>query len=216
MMITDNRRLKWFFYPGWVVLSAISIPIAWVIYWALISLIKKVVGDTIQVGGQPHITEDFLLLYILAPAIGLVTGIFQYLLLRRHLPRMGWWIAATALGWSLAFIGGDLLYRTLYTTLDVDSIWFETLMTALAGGSMGLAQWLVLHQRVRHAAWWILANVLGWGILGWGAAALSNQMAIPAVGIMLTPGIATSVALWLLLDRLPHQDDGRNAPLNPV
>ena len=116
-MITDNTRPEWFFYPGWVVLSAISIPIAWIIYWALISLIKKVVGDTIQVGGQPHITEDFLLLYILAPAIGLATGIFQYLLLRRHLPRMGWWITATTLGWSLAFIGGDLLYRTLYTLL---------------------------------------------------------------------------------------------------
>jgi hypothetical protein len=116
-MITDNTRPEWFFYPGWVVLSAISIPIAWIIYWALISLIKKVVGDTIQVGGQPHITEDFLLLYILAPAIGLVTGIFQYLLLRRYLLRMGWWITATTLGWSLAFIGGDLLYRTLYTLL---------------------------------------------------------------------------------------------------
>lgn len=88
-------------------------------------------------------------------------------------------------------------------------------MTTLIGGSMGLAQWLVLHQRVRHAAWWILANVLGWGVVGWGASTLSNQMIIPAVGIVLVPGIATSIALWLLLNRLPQREgSGRNTPPN--
>ena len=217
MMITDNRKPSWFFYLAWVALVSISIPIAFAIYWALISLVKEAVGSTIQVGGQPHITEDFLLPYILWPALGLVTGFLQYLLLRCHLPRIGWWIAATTLGWSLGLIGGRVLYRTLYGTLDVSAIWFETLMTALAGGAMGLAQWLVLHQRVRHAAWWILANVLSWGVVGWGAATLSNQMVIPAVGIVLVPGIATSIALWLLLDRLPQREgSGRNTPPNNV
>ncbi len=217
MMITDNRKPSWFFYLAWVALVSISIPIAFAIYWALISLVKEAVGSTIQVGGQSHITEDFLLPYILWPALGLVTGFLQYLLLRRHLPRIGWWIAATTLGWSLGLIGGRVLYRTLYGTLDVSAIWFEILMTALAGGAMGLAQWLVLHQRVRHAAWWILANILGWGVVGWGAATLSNQMVIPAVGIVLVPGIATSIALWLLLDRLPQREgSGSNTPPNNV
>jgi hypothetical protein len=217
MMIADNRKPKWFFYPGWVVLSAISFPTAFAIYWVLIPQVNRAVGSTIQVGGQSHITEDFLLPYILWPAVGLVTGLLQYLLLRRYLQRMGWWIAATTLGWLLGLIGGHLLSRTLYGTLDVDSTWFEALVTALVGGSVGLAQWLVLHQRVRHAAWWILANVVGWGVLGWGAAALSNQMVIPAVSIMLMPGIATSVALWLLLDQLPQREgNGRNMPPNNV
>jgi len=217
MMIADSRKPKWFFYPGWAVLNALSIPIAFAIYWALISLVKEAVGSTIQVRGQPHITEDFLLPYILWPALGLVTGFLQYLLLRRHLQRIGWWIAATTLGWSLGLIGGRVLYRTLYGTLDVGAIWFETLVTALAGGAMGLAQWLVLRQRVRHAAWWILANVLSWGIVGWGTSTLSNQMVIPAMGIVLAPGIATSIALLLLLDRLPQREDnGRNTPPNNV
>jgi hypothetical protein len=210
MMITDNGKPKWFFYPGWVVLSVISIPIALAIYWVLISQIKKVVGDTILVGGQPHITEDFLLKYICFPTIGLLTGFLQYLLLRRYLPRMGWWIVATTLGWSLIFIGDRLLYRTLYTTLGADSIWFVALMVVLVSGSIGLPQWLVLRQCVQHAAWWILANVLGWGI----AALVAGATYLLALSII--PAIAASVVLWLLLDRLPHQDDGRNAPLNPV
>lgn len=215
MMITSNRKPGWFFYPAWVALSAVSIPIAWVIAWALISQVEKVVGGTIQVEGQTRITEDFLSSYILLPVLGLVIGLLQYLLLRHYLPRMGWWIAATVLGLLLRLVGDRLLSRTLYDTLD--STWFGILMTVLIGGCMGLAQWLVLRQRVRHAAWWILANVLGWGVVGWGAATLSNQMVIPAVGMLLVPGIATSIALWLLLDRLPQREgSGRNTPPNNV
>ena len=211
MMMTSSRRTTRFFYPAWVALSAISIPIAGVIAWALVSQVVKVVGGTIQVGGHTRITEDYLSSYILLSVLGLVAGFLQYLLLRHHLPRMGWWIAATTLGLLLGLAGGRPLFRTLHSTLD--STWFGILMTVLIGGSMGLAQWFVLRQRVRHAAWWILANVLGWGVVGWGAETLSNQMVIPAVGIMLVPGIATSIALWLLLDQLPQREgSGRNPP----
>jgi lipopolysaccharide export LptBFGC system permease protein LptF len=75
----------------------------------------------------------------------------------------------------------------------------------LYGGFIGLAQWLLLRQRVRHAVWWIVANALGWGILGLGAMTLSNKV-MPAVGLLLVPGISTSLALWLLLDRSPQRD----------
>lgn len=202
-MMTNNRKPGLFFYPAWVTLSSISIPIAWIIAWALISQVEKIAGGTIQVGGHTRITEDYLSSYIFLPVLGLLAGFLQYLLLRRLLPRMGWWIAATTLGLLSGLVGVRLLSRTLHDTLD--SIWLGMLMTTLIGGSMGLAQWLVLHQRVHHAAWWILANVLGWGVVGWGAVTLSNQMVVPAVGILLVPGITTSIALWLLLDRLPQR-----------
>jgi hypothetical protein len=212
-MTANIKKPRWFFYPTWAALVSISIPIAFAIYWALIALVKEAVGSTIHVAGQTHITEDFLLPYILWPALGVVTGFLQYSLLRRHLPRIGWWIVVTTVGWLLGFIGDRVLYHTLYGTLDVSAIWFETLTTALAGGMLGLAQWLVLHQRIRHAAWWIIANVIGWAVVGWGAATLSNQRIMPAVGIMLVPGIATSMALWLLLDQLPRGGGSRrNTP----
>jgi hypothetical protein len=118
---------------------------------------------------------------------------------------MGWWIAATALGWSLVFIGNRFLYLTLYTTLGADSIWFTALMVVLVGGSVGLAQWLVLRQCVQHAAWWILANILGWGM----AALVAGATYLLALSII--PAIATSVVLRLLLDQLPPRENGRNA-----
>jgi hypothetical protein len=57
-------------------------------------------------------------------------------------------------------------------------------------------------------------------VLGWGIVSLVTGGAISSLldllAFALIPGIATSVVLWLLLDRLPHQDNGRNAPLNSV
>ena len=207
MEVADNRKPKWFFYPGWVVLSGITIPIAWTIAWALISQVEKVVGGTIQVGGQTRITEDFLLSYILFPVIGLLTGFLQYLLLRRYLPRMVWWITATGLGWLL-----PLLIIRLSPPLNVSSTWFEVLVIGLMGGTIGLPQWLVLRQHVHHAAWWILASVLGWGMVRLVAGkTISSPLDILALGLL--PPTAASIAWWLLLDRL-SQRKGGNTPSN--
>jgi len=216
MTTADDRRPRWFFYAGWVALSVISTPIALGIYRALISLVTRAVGDKILVGGQPHITEDFLVPYILWPALGLVTGLLQYLLLRRYLKRMGWWIAATALGLSVGPIGGRLLYRTLYATLDVGSMWLSASMVVLVGAPVGLAQWLVLRRRVHRAAWWLLISLLGWGTVGLvSGGAISGLPGMLAFTLM--PAVATSVALWLLLDQLPRREgNGRDAPPDNV
>ena len=52
----------------------IAVVAAGLISLALIILITQIVGDTIQVGGQSRITEDFLFMYVLFPVIGLLTG----------------------------------------------------------------------------------------------------------------------------------------------
>jgi hypothetical protein len=196
MVVTDNRKPKWFFYPGWVVLSVISIQIAWSIAWAVISQVEKAVGGTIQVGGQTHITEDFLFGYAFLPLLGLLTGVLQYLLLRFYIPRMGWWIAATAIGWLLAAVvlGLFALFSiTLYPALAI----------VLIFGSIRLPQWLVLRRRVPRAALWILAGVLGWGVailfVGESISSLPDVLAVE-----LLPPIAGSIAWWLLLDKLPR------------
>jgi hypothetical protein len=208
MLMTGNRRPKWFFYPLWVVLSAISIPIAWVIAWALILQIEKAVGGTIQVGGQTRITEDFLFSCVFYPAFGLVAGCLQYLLLRRCLPRMGWWIVATVVGWLLPIAVLRLVSATLPVALDVSSVWSVAVVVVLIGGCIGLAQWLVLRQRVRHAARWILASVLGWGMAG----LVRGDM----IWNLLLPATAASIALWLLLDKLRQREgSGPNPPPNP-
>jgi len=201
---TDSRKPKWFFYPGWVALSALSGPVAWWIAWLIISQVEKVVGDTIQIAGQTRITEDFLLGYILYPLFGLLTGLLQYLVLRRHLPQMGWWIAATVLGWLLPFAVMGLVSTIVPTSLDLGSTWARILLGMLIGGSMGLVQWLVLRLRIRYAAWWILSSVLGWTTTALVTGDTLSTV-LDMLAVVLLPPMASSIALWFLLVKLPRR-----------
>ncbi len=206
MLVNSQSKPQWFFYPSWVVLSVISIPISWGIGWTIMSQIVKVVGGTIQVGGVRHITEDFLFGYILIPLLGLTTGLLQYFLLRYYLPRMKGWIATTLLGW--------LLFAAVLLVLPA-FIPFPTNVSpafagVLLGGVIGLFQWLVLRQRVHRAALWILISALSWALaflLTDGA--ISNMQ--ETLSVVFLPPIVASVGWWLLLDMLPKREDNLSA-----
>jgi hypothetical protein len=205
MIATSNRRPQWYFYPAWVVLTTMAIPMAWVIAWGLISLIEGVVGGTIQIGGQTRITEDALLAYILYPLLSLLIGLLQYVLLHRYLSRAGWWIAGTMLGWPL---GGALIYVT-YTiwpfSLSGDPVWLAALALAFVGTTTGLLQWLVLRRQVGDAGWWILASLVGWGLAGlFLGATITSPAEMLIVGAV--PGAVTGLVLWWLLARRPASD----------
>jgi hypothetical protein len=202
MMVSNNEKPHWFFYLGWVVLNVIAVVIAWYIAWSLMSHITKIIGGTIQVGGQTRITEDFLFLYVLFPIIGLLTGIFQYTLLRRYLPHMGWWIAATLLGWLMPFVTGYFIIALLQQKNDTIFIMLGML---LIGTTIVVPQWWMLRQRVRYAFWWILAHGFGWCITGLLNLVTSEPFPV-LLAIALMPSIATGIACWLLLDWLPKHE----------
>jgi hypothetical protein len=178
------------FYLEWIVLNAMAVGIAWYVAWALISLIENVIGGMIQVGGQIRGTEDFLFLYILFPIIGLLTGIIQFILLRRYVPRLVGWIAATILGWLLPFVIGFIVTRLF---VPGNSTFWIVLGMLLIGTIIALPQWWVLRQRVLHASWWFLAYGLGWGMVGLLNLVTSEPFPV-LMGIAVVPAIATSIA----------------------
>ena len=197
MRIANYEKSHWFFYLEWVVLNAISAVVAGFVALAFLSLIVGVIGDTIQIAGQTHITEDFLLFYVFCPIIGLFIGILQYSLLRRYLPHMPWWIAATLLGWLMPLIVGFIFSAILPHGLDPATAW-EVLGVALLGMTIALPQWWMLRKRVHNAAWWILANGIGWGMVG-----LLNHLSTEPLAILsavaLIPAIATGFVCLLLI-----------------
>jgi hypothetical protein len=184
------------------VLNFIAVVFAGSIAWILISQIVKIVGGTIQVGGQSRITEDFLFLYVLFPIIGLLTGILQYMLLRRYLPHMTWWIAATFLGWLMPFITGSFILTVLAYKNDTFSIMLGML---LIGATVAVPQWWLLRPRVRHASWWFLTYGMGWGMVGLLNILTSDPLPV-LLAIALMPAITTGIAWWLLLDWLPNRE----------
>lgn len=209
-MITNNEKPRPLFYLGWIVLNFIAVIMAWYTAWMFMSQITKIIGSTIQVHGKSHITEDFLLLYLLFPLIGFLAGIFQYALLRRYLPQMTWWIAATFLGWLMPFITGSLITTFLERRNDTISIMFGML---LMGASISLPQWWILHKRVRHAFWWIIAYGIGWGATGLLNLVTSEPFPVLSA-IALMPSITTGIACWLLLDWLPIHEWKNNVSTN--
>jgi hypothetical protein len=189
MMIIANEKPGWFFYFGWVALNAIAVIMAWYITWAIMSLVTE--------------TDDSLLLYLLFPIIGLLTGILQYILLRRYLPHMGWWIAATFLGWLMPFVIGFIFSRLFIPGSSTVRI---VLGMIVLGTTVALPQWWLLRKRVQHAWWWVLVFGLAWGMVGLYDLLTLSELFPVLLGFAIVPAIATSIACWLLLDRLPNHE----------
>jgi hypothetical protein len=196
-MIIANEKPGWFFYFKWVALNVMAVIMAWYIASAGMSLDTEIVESRIQGDG------DSLFLYLLFPIIGLLTGIFQYILLRRYLPHMGWWIAATFLGWLMPFVI-DFIFSGVF--IPGSSTVRIVLGMIVLGTTVALPQWWLLRKRVQHAWWWVLVSGLAWGMFGLYDLWSPSDMFPVLLGFAVVPAIATSIACWLLLDRLPNHE----------
>ena len=202
-LMTINRKPAWFFYPAWIILTALCVPLAFGLYFVIIQGIMIFTGDHIFLNGNSRPTEDFLFGYVFVLTTGILMGLAQFGLLRRYLPRMGWWVLATAGGWSLGLVlillgvfrvlpyfwGAEAIYRT----------WAFVWAFFLLGLSIGSGQWLVLRRRLPRAGWWIGANVLGWALLGLMTKDIRDQY---WYSFGLLPACATAASLALLLNPL--------------
>lgn len=104
---------------------------------------------------------------------GAIVGGAQWLVLRRVLPSVGGkqWIGATVVGaivaWMLGRIpsaladgnGGAAAEPSLPVILVLSAA-----AGAVLGVILGVAQWVVLRDHVRHAGMWIGANALAWAV----------------------------------------------------
>ena len=192
LSMTTIKKPEWFFYPTWIILTMLCVPIAFALDLVVLRVITNFVGDFIYVDGVRHITEDYLVEYTFVPIVSLVMGVLQYGLLRRYLPRMGWWVLATTGGWLL----GALLisgWRNFGTSFDLD------LALIMLGFSIGVGQWLLLRRRLPRAGWWIGANVVGWVLLGLITGDPLHQFDLLALGFL--PTCVTAVMFGLLMNQ---------------
>jgi hypothetical protein len=111
-------------------------------------------------------------------------GVVQWLVLRPHLRNAWQWIAASLVGWLVAFNIGSLVFGIMTDVLNGPGLsLFESaasvnatisglavlfivwLAIGAAGGAVaGGVQWFVLRQYFPRAAWWVAANAVGWGV----------------------------------------------------
>jgi hypothetical protein len=197
MMRANNEKPRLSFYVIWIILTSICIPVALFISLGTLRITINIAGEYIYVAGVRHITEDYLALRVFVPVVGLLTGLLQYELLRRHLPRMGWWVIATLGGWLLGVLLIDIpiWMNWAHGPLNLD------LAFILMGLAIGTGQWLLVRRRLPRAGWWIGANVVGWGMVGLITEGNSlGQFELFALGFM--PACATAAALAYLMNQV--------------
>lgn len=117
-----------------------------------------------------------------ATGAGVGVGVLQWPILYRRSPRAWRWPLVTAAAWT----GGSILLRVAVSPE------LQFLLAGLIlGPIVGLAQWLVIRERVRWAGWWIVISIIAW-ITG-----LTLMPGILTTGAMV--GALTGIALSLLL-----------------
>ncbi|MFH0768106.1 MAG: hypothetical protein V1932_00875 [Chloroflexota bacterium] len=125
---------------------------------------------------------------------GLVTGFFQWLVLRRKLLSMKTrnWLIPTALGaataWALGMLPSVFFLPEVSTSNNVEPSGLQIVLLAtvsglILGAIFGIFQWLELRRHVDKASRWVLANSSGWVI---GLAIIYLGASIPSAETSLT------------------------------
>ena len=136
--------------------------------------------------------------------IGASVGIAQWLVLRRRIAPIGWWVVASIVGYGVGKAVGEASVQGIPTVAGLG------LIGALIGAFVGIAQWLVLRRHVSLAGWWVLANIAAWA-LGWSIIGFVEDSAgwpilmVYSVGALgaAVAGTITGIALiWLSRPRL--------------
>jgi hypothetical protein len=176
---------KWVVWAGWLLATALG----WTAGWAVGAPISELVARPIGATGA-MLAAEMLGGAVAWGILGLLTGIGQWLVLRRHMSGAGWWVPASVIGWALVgstkWIQGPLLDEfmigffgrleemRLGALVPLSGMGLGLLLDGAMGLVVGLAQWFVLRRHVQRAGRWVLISAVAWGIgaiamgfLGW-------------------------------------------------
>jgi hypothetical protein len=190
--------------------------------WVLVTTAGEVAGFTAPaLAGAVTTSADVsglaqaAVLVVAGAVEGALLGWAQGLVLRRVLPGLDTrcWVRATALGAMFAYAMG-MLPSLLFPLSVPTMIVIGSVAGLLLLASIGTAQWLVLRQHRRHAAWWIPATAGAW-LLGLAAfLAIATPLWYPGQSVVLITvigliaavamaGVVAAVTGWAVL-RLPR------------
>jgi hypothetical protein len=158
----------------------------------------------------------------------MVVGLAQWWAMHPWFPditRRSWWLATLA-GALVAYVPGFLPSTIMSVAAEASQapvaepaqwivLLFAAGLGAVAGAALSFAQWLVLRGKVRHAGWWIPANMLAWivgtPVIFWGidaaqrAGSLSRTLLLLA-GCLLLAGAVVGAIHGAFLVWLARQD----------
>ncbi len=176
-------------------------------FWLVVRWVAATVGGVAGIAALSWFSGAFYLavmsvvgLVPLAAVLGAVVGALQALVLRRRAGGALRWVAWTTLGTSTGLtLAGVLLFR-IHDSVLQPVRW--PLVLAVAGGMIGLCQWVALRAHARPSMLWVPFSVAGGATVGCAIACVppdpgSWLWAIP-VGVALGATIKGSALARLL------------------
>ena len=153
------------------------------LWWVLAGTVGWAVGGPLGVAvGR---SGDIIVAGSVGIALGgILTGVLQWLVLRRQVAWVGWWVLTIPVGAAVAGVVGATVGMVAGLVsnpgspsplggadLGVDVGW--VVGAGLFGPVLGVLQWLVLRRQVARAGWWVLVTTVGWVVGGPGAGIVS-------------------------------------------
>ncbi len=135
-------------------------------------------------------------------ALGAAIGAAQWLVIRRYLRGVGWWVLATMIGYAVPLSFGLIMPIR-------EPPWLVGVSMFLTFGViLGILQWLTLRGRVYQAGWWVAISIGGWlaAFALTGAAIVSGLYVEPfdMLAAFIVPiAIAGAGIIWLLRRAAP-------------
>jgi hypothetical protein len=185
--------MEWSRWFGWVLATALG---------AAVGLTASVT-ITLSIGSMADVDADALFGAAAALLLGILTGSAEWMVLKRYIPRAGWWVAAT-LGGYIAV----LILTSLSNVLGIGAAMgapYSIALTVIIGAALGVPQYLVLKEHFPNSGWWVLASSIGMlGSLLGGIYPAHNIVELVILGATMGAiwGGVTGIALvWLLRNR---------------
>jgi hypothetical protein len=197
-MLPLTKQDKFRFWINWTLLSFWIIPFSYIISLIAVLLVQGAFGFGQMDWGTP--LSNTLSQISGGAIIGLGTGIYQRLLLRKVFNISSVWIYTLIIGFVITeLIAGIILWQL---DLDREKLRFiefkplpEALIFACAGLLIGLLQWKILGRYFSRSVYWVLASTLGWGIC-----VFVTQISMWAffIGTLLYGAITGFTLIWIL------------------
>ena len=193
--VTAAELVSW---AWWVLASTVGAAVGLILSYAWLRVAVVAFGAN----------EDRIAMNVFVPLMAICIGIAQWLVMRRHTRRAGWWLVASIAGWivgAAAIIVTSSVVSSVVPMGILNEIVTGTAGTvvalALLGAVIGITQWLYLRRHFTRAGWWVLASLAGWALLGVLAGRSFSDLA-EMTGVGTVPALTTGcVLVWLLRQR---------------
>lgn len=210
---------RWVLWAAWLLATALGWTLGWAVGPRAGEFVARPIGET-----GAMLAAETLGGAVAWGTLGLITGVAQWLVLRRYLPRAGWWVLASAAGWAI--VGSAKwhyeplmeeimppFFRTveemgLPFLMPLLGITIGLVLDGMMGLVVGVAQWFVLKVHVRRAGRWVLISAVAWaagavvmGLLAWAFDRPGEEIVYRVVPIVggIVPGAIMATGLVRLM-----------------